>query len=362
MKVMKLSLTAALLVGASAFATAAFAQAPAAPPAAGAPAAGAPAAGAAPAAPAITFDNMDMKIKTYSNLGTVEATENICQAADGSLFVSLINVSKVMKVDPAGKATEFASVPGTANLLGVGCGSDPEVAAVVFGKTFRGTPAVPATATAPAVPAGPNNFADNDVHVHVYDLSGKETADIPLPKGMGLNGWAAGGNNLYYGGNSGKPEIDVVNTKTKMATLWYDAKDYAGPPPVPPAGPPIAVNGVKVIPGWVYFRGIKPGSNPAVPGIYRIAIGADGKPMGTPQTIQEGLATDDFGVAPDGSVILPSGTTIYKITAAGMQTKIADPAVGGPSLVVSKDGKTAYWPTRVAGTATMQRVLSVAIP
>src|SRR6476620_1346560 len=191
MKVMKLSLTAALLVGASAFATAAFAQAPAAPPAAGAPAAGAPAAGAAPAAPVITFDNMDMKIKTYSNLGTVEATENICQAADGSLFVSLINVSKVMKVDPAGKATEFASVPGTANLLGVGCGSDPEVAAVVFGKTFRGTPAVPATATAPAVPAGPNNFADNDVHVDVYDLSRKETAYIPLPKGMGLNGWAA---------------------------------------------------------------------------------------------------------------------------------------------------------------------------
>jgi hypothetical protein len=99
-----------------------------------------------------------------------------------------------------------------------------------------------------------------------------------------------------------------------------------------------------------------------VPGIYRIAVGADGKPSGSPQTIQEGLATDDFGVAPDGSVILPSGTTIYKITAAGVQTKIADPAVGGPSLTVSKDGKTAYWPTRVAGTATMQRLLSVAIP
>ena len=258
MKAMKYSLRALALVGASAFATAAFAQAPAAPPAA---------APAAPAAPVITFDNMDSKIKTVANLGTVEATENICQAADGSIFISLINVSKVMKVDPAGKATEFASVPNTANLLGVGCGSDPEVAAVVFGKTFRGTPAVPATATAPAVPAGPNNFADNDVHVHVYDLSGKETADIPLPKGMGLNGWAAAGGQLYYGGNSGKPEIDLVNTKTKTATVWYDAKDYAGPAPVPPAGPPIAINGVKVIPGWVYFRGIKPGSNPAVPGI-----------------------------------------------------------------------------------------------
>jgi hypothetical protein len=61
-------------------------------------------------------------------------------------------------------------------------------------------------------------------------------------------------------------------------------------------------------------------------------------------------------------VILPSGRTIYKITTDGVQTKIADPAVGGPSLIVSKDGKTAYWPTRVAGTTTEQRVLTVAIP
>ena len=122
-----------------------------------------------------------------------------------------------------------------------------------------------------------------------------------------------------------------MTTRAKTATVWYDAKDYTG------------INGVKVIPGWVYFKANKPGSNPAVPGIYRIQVGPDGKPMGTPQTIQEGLATDDFAVAPDGSVILPSGTTLYKITTAGVQTKIADPAVTGPSAIVSNDGMTAYW-------------------
>jgi hypothetical protein len=352
MTVTKLSLTAFALLGASALATRAFAQAPGAPPAAGAPA----------AAPAMTFDNMDPKVKTFANLGTVEGSENICQAADGSLFVTLINVSKLMKVDPAGKVSEFASVPNAANMLGVGCG-DNEIVAITFGKTFRGTPAVPATATAPAVPARPNNFDDNDVHAWVYDLSGKVVSDVPIPKGMGLNGFAYGGKpGIYYGGNSGRPEIDLINTRTKTATVWYDAKEYSGPPPVPPAGRPIAINGLRVANGWVYFRGIKPSSNPAVPGIYRIQIGADGKPTGTPKTIQEGLATDDFGVAADGSVILPSGRTIYKITTDGVQTKIADPAVGGPSLIVSKDGKTAYWPTRVAGTTTEQRVLTVAIP
>ena len=90
-----------------------------------------------------------------------------------------------------------------------------------------------------------------------------------------------------------------------------------------------------------------------MPGIYRIQVGPDGKPMGTPQTIQEGLATDDFDVAPDGSVILPERhDALQGHGTAGVQTKLADPVVGGPSLVVSKDGKTAYWPTRVAGTTT----------
>lgn len=360
MKSTKLTLTALALLGASAFASTAFAQAPAAPAAPAVPAAPA-APAAAPAAPVITFDNMDAKVKTFAALGTIEGTENICQAADGSLFVTLINVSKLLKVDPAGKVTEFATVANTANMLGVGCGSDPEVVAITFGKTFRGTPAVAATATTPAVPAGANNFEDNDVHAWVYDLAGKVMADIPIPKGMGLNGFDAAGGGLYYGGNSGKPEIVLVNTKTKTATTWYDAKDYSGPAPVPPAGRPIAVNGVRFANGWVYFRGIKPGSNPAVPGVYRIQVGADGKPSGAPQTIQEGLATDDFDVAPDGSVILPSGTTLFKITTAGVQTKLADPVVGGPSLVVSKDGKTAFWPTRVAGT-TIQRVLQLPLP
>src|SRR6185295_15072385 len=343
MKAMRLSLTAFALVGVSAFAMQAFAQAPAAPPAAGAPA-------AAPAAPAITFDNMDENIKTVADLKTVEGSENICQAADGSIFVTLINVSKLLKVSADGKTvTEFAA-PKAANMLGVGCGSDPEVVAITFGKTFRGTPAVAATATTPAVAATPNNFNDNDVHAMVYDLSGKLTADIPLAKGFGLNGFDAAGGQVYYGGNSGKPEIVKVDTKAKTATTWLDLAAYTG------------INGTRFANGWVYFKANKPMSNPAVPALYRIQVGADGKPMGMPAQLVEGLAIDDFDVGPDGSAYFASGTTLYKVAVNGTQTKLAEPVVGGPSALVSKDGKTVYWPTRVAGTTTMQRVLSVAIP
>ena len=110
MKATNLSLAAVALLGATALATSALAAAPAAP----APAAGAPAA-AAPAAPAITFDNMAASVKTFADLKTVEGSENICQAADGSLFVTLINVSKLLKVSADGKTvTEFATVPNTA--------------------------------------------------------------------------------------------------------------------------------------------------------------------------------------------------------------------------------------------------------
>ncbi len=355
MKSINLSLAAVSLLGATALATSAFAAAPAAP------AAGAPAA-AAPAAPAITFDNMDAKVKTFADLKTIEGTENICVAADGSMFVTLINVSKLLKVSADGKMVSEFAAPKAANMLGVGCGKDPEVVVITFGKTFRGTPAVAATATTPAVPATPNNFADNDVHAWVYDLSGKQVADIPLAKGLGINGFDAAGGQVYYGGNSGKPEIVKLDTKAKTAITWFDAKDYAGPAPVPPAGPPIAVNGVRFANGWVYFRGIKPGSNPAVPGLYRIQVGADGKPMGAPAMMMEGLALDDFDVGPDGAAYFTSGTTLYKVATNGTQTKLADPVVGGPSMVVSNDGKTIYWPTRVAGTTTMQRILTIPLP
>jgi hypothetical protein len=352
MKANSLMLSTVALLGGSLLATAAFAAAPAAPPAGGAPAA------AAPAAPAVNFDTMNKSVRTFATLN-LDGTENICQAADGSLFVTTIDTKILWKITPDGKAAEFAKVPGAANMLGVGCGNDPEVVAVVFNKTFRGTPAVPATATTPAVPATPNNFADNDVHAMVYDLSGKLVKDIAVPKGFGINGFDAAGGGIYYGGNSGKPEIVRLDTKTGMATSWFDAKDYG-----PPGGTGIGINGVRFANGWVYFRGVKPGSNPAIAGLYRIQVGANGQPMGTPQELFAvmGVGIDDFDVGPDGSAYFPSGTTLYKVATNGTQTKLAEMIVGGPSLVVSRDGRTVYWPTRVGGGQTVQRVLAFTLP
>jgi hypothetical protein len=227
---------------------------------------------------------------------------------------------------------------------------------VVYGKTFRGTPAVAATATTPAVPAGPLHFDDTDTHIYVYDATGKMTADIPADKGIGLNGLAYSGTpGLYYATNSNGGDIYTVDTKAKKIALWFK-DDSFGPAP----GAPIGLNGVRAKNGWVYVSVGTQGMHPKR-GVYRIQIGPDGKPMGGAVKIEDSIAVDDFDVAANGDVYFPAGTILYKVASTGGDpVKVADPIQGGPSALVSRDGKFAIWPTR-GGTAN-QRVLRVAIP
>jgi hypothetical protein len=334
-----ISLGALALIGASAFAMAALAQVPAAVPA--------PAAAPAAAAPE------DKKVETFATLPSNEASENACQAADGSIYISLINARQIMKVTPDGKVSEFASAPMMAHILGLGCGNN-EIAAIAYGKTFRGTPAVAATATTPAVPAGPLHFDDTDTHVYVYDMTGKMQADIAAQKGIGFNGLTPSTTaGVYYASNSNGGDIYTVDTKAKTIALWWKDDSYG-----PATGAPIGLNGVKLKNGWVYFSSGTQGTAPKR-GLYRIQVAADGKPMGNPVKIEDSVAVDDFDVAADGSVYFPGGTTLYKAALDGTLTKVADPIQGGPTAVVSRDGKYVYWPTR-GGTAN-QRLVRVAI-
>jgi hypothetical protein len=337
---LRMTVPALALLGASAFAVNALAQA--APSAGTAPAA----APAVPAAPA----PLDQKVKVFATLPTPDATENICQQADGSLYVSVIDQKKILKITPDGKVSEFASAPMMMHVLGLGCG-DNEVAALFYGKTFRGTPAVAATATTPAVPAGPLHFDNTDTHIYVYDLSGKMTADIAAQKGDGFNGFAYSGTpGLYYAGNSSNGSISTVDTKAKKIATWWSDPSFG------PAGTSaIGINGVRVRNGWVYM------SAPTKKGLWKVQIGADGKPMGNPVKIEDAVNADDFDVAANGEVYFPAGTILYRAPASGGDpVKVADPIQGGPSLVVARDGKSVFWPTR-GGTAN-QRVLQVATP
>jgi len=63
-----------------------------------------------------------------------------------------------------------------------------------------------------------------------------------------------------------------------------------------------------------------------------------------------GLRVDDFDVADDGSAYFANGVILFKVSAEGVVTAVANPNQWGPSAVVSNDNKTLYWPTR-GGTA-----------
>ena len=145
-------------------------------------------------------------------------------------------------------------------------------------------------------------------------------SDIKAPAGHGLNGFSyTGSPGIYYASNSAAGGIDKVDTKAKTVTEWYNDAKYG-----PTAALAIGINGLKYKNGWIYFA--------AVPtsGIYKIQVGADGKPSGAAVTVEEGLRADDFDVAANGDVYFPVGTTLYKAAAAGAPDQGSRPRAGRP--------------------------------
>lgn len=278
-------------------------------------------------------------VKTFATLPSAAATENLCQSADGSTFVTLIDDHKLLKVDAAGAVSEFAA-PAAANLLGVACG-DNQVATVAFGKTFR--------KPNPAGQGAILDFTDTDTHVIVYDQAGKVSADIAAKKGLGFNGLAYAGRGIYYATDSAGGGIYRIDTAAKSIDLWYN--DEAS---MPTKDVVIGLNGIKVKNGWVYVSSFPRN------GVFKVQLGADGKPQGGLVKVEEGVRVDDFDVAADGTLYFTTGPVLYRVSAAGDVTKLAEPVQGGPSAWVSSDGKWVYWPTR-GGTAP-QRLVRVALP
>ncbi len=284
----------------------------------------------------------DSKVETFATLPSAEGTENICQQADGSLYVTIINQAQLLKIAPDGTVSEFAKAPNMMHFLGAGCG-DGQIATIAYGKTFR-----------KPNPSGQGNildFSDTDTHVLMYDLSGKQTADIAVP-GAGLNGLDYAGGGIYFSTDSSGGRIYRIDAASKTADVWFNDDKFG---PVAGGPLPIGVNGARAVAGYVYFSSFAGNA-----GIYKVKIGDDGKPQGDAVAVEEGVRADDFDVAPDGSVYFPSGTSLYKVAAGSTEaTKFADPIQGGPSAWVSPDGKFVYWPTR-GGTAN-QRICRIAL-
>jgi sugar lactone lactonase YvrE len=218
------------------------------------------------------------------------------------------------------------------DFVGIGCGPN-QIAVIALANGF----------------AAPSSWANSGTHVLVYDLTGKQLADIAAPMGAGFNDLVYDGKGIYYAADSAGGGVFSVDVANKKIALWYyDAKFAPNP-----AGS-TAANGVRYRNGWVYF------SSGPLNGMFKIQVGPDGKPMGSAVAVETGIRPDNGDVTADGSFYVPSGTTLYKVSPAGDVTKFADPIQGAATALVSTDGKWLYLPTR--GGTDNQRVVRLALP
>jgi hypothetical protein len=255
-------------------------------------------------------------------------TENISEGPDGAIYVTAPLDHIVWKVKN-GKAEKFFSSPNVGSIAGVAGTDDDLLILVAAHSPFQ----------RPDGQVGRNpNPQDPESQGILLDKSGKVKLAVanPDPKNF-LNGLARAGDGWYLATNAiGGGGVISIDMKAKTIQSWFQ-------------DPMIRTNGIKVHNGWVYLTsGDK---------VYRVQIGPDKKPMGGAMVFATAGQTDDFAVAPDGTLYIPSGKTMLKVTPSG-QTSVFLSDIGdeNPAAAwVTRDGKWLYWPERL-GPAKLKRV------
>ena len=303
------------------------------------------------------------KIETVVTLGqdTNGQVENIAEGPDGAMYVTAAFDRVLWRVKD-GKADRFFSSPKHAVMSGVAWDRNQLVVSLLDKSPFPARGAGPAPGGqgqggqgqggGQGQPAegqraggegqgqraggGGGGFQLNrDIGPHsvILDRSGKITATVDGENSSFFNGLTRAGDNWFLIADGGLLSLD---TKAKTITPWF-------------MDPAIRTNGVKVNNGFVYLVS---GGN-----VYRIQIGRDRKPMGGAVMFAQGAQTDDFGVAPDGTVYIPSGKTMVKVSPTGERSVFLEDieTTNSPAAVVTRDGKWLYWIER-AGPAKVKRI------
>jgi hypothetical protein len=254
-------------------------------------------------------------------------TENTSDGPDGAIYVTAALDRVVWKIKD-GKASKFFTAPTFEVVSGV-AGTDDELAiAVAAHSPFVVRPDGRGVARNP-------NPQDAAPQVIVLDKSGnvKVTVVSPDPKPF-FNGLARAGNDWYLAttGNA----VVSIDTRTRTIEQWFQDQQ-------------MRTNGIKVHDGWVYL--------PSGDRVFRVQIGPDRKPVGAAVVFGQGAQTDDFGIAPDGTLYIPSGKTMVKVTPSGQSSVFLSDieTENTPGAFVTRDGKWLYWTERL-GPAKVKRV------
>ena len=249
--------------------------------------------------------------------------ENVYEAKDGSLYFTSVFSGKVMRLAPGQKTpTAFFAVHSPQGIVETPTG---------FVVDYQDRD--------PNFAGGDFNMKGLGAHIAILDRNGRVLRTYDgIDSDAFYNGMALGGPDTLFVADAGGDRIFKIALSTGKTEVWLDKGQTGATPGAP--------NGLKVHNGWVYYaRG----------DVYRIKIGADGKPSGAPELAAKTGGTDDFDVAAGGTVYASNRMDVAAVTPSGEITK----AVVGQcqfctSARVSPDGRTLYFAGgSVRGVASM---------
>jgi sugar lactone lactonase YvrE len=275
-----------------------------------------------------------------ATLATTETNglEGMDVAQDGTIYVTDATAHVIHKIAPDGSLSEFAKVPGAPQVILLTRGGavvtaqerEPDFAALRAPSASTGS-----AAAASALPAG------------------SPPASTPAPRGLSASMMGALGAEIVVLDRYGRPlktvkgvagaffngidrfGADYLIADSTAGTIWkYDERRGSIDPWLKdaallgPNGRFPGANGIKVVKNRVYVANTVAGI------IYRINA-SHGKPQGGLTAIAHVQAPDDFAVALDGTIYLPSEGKVLKVSPSGEISTLAEGCQGCDSALLT---------------------------
>ena len=250
------------------------------------------------------------------------ALEGLLQRPDGSLLVSDAGAHQLWQVDADGTTRVFAKLDAV------------PLAIVPFGEGYAVTaqlrePDRAAIARAGGPPAI-GLFSHLGPEVLLLDAKGRVLRRLPGKDGSFFNGLERLGDALLVS-DSTAATIWRVDPRSGTIRPWLRSPLLAGVDGRFPGA-----NGVQLAGRHLYI------ANSSANALYRVAVDAAGEALGGLEHVADVAGPDDFAVAADGTILLPSADRLLAITPGGSQSVLASNCTGCDAARLSRDARTLF--------------------
>jgi sugar lactone lactonase YvrE len=271
----------------------------------------------------------ELTVETMATLPEGEALEALTELPSGTIYFTVaawtVNQT-VWKISPGGQPEKFVDLP--AHPLGLISTKDGFLLTAV---TQHGD------GTAPV--------SDYGGQVIVLNKSGVVSKVIHTDPRSFPNGITQA-RKVFLVADSFGGAIWRVNPSKKTMEPWL-RDDLLAPVPGRRGS---GANGLKALGDWVYVTNTSRGA------MYRVKIDSKGRPASALALWAPVPVPDDFGIANDGTIYIPSNGKMLKISPQGEVSTFQEGVGASSAAIVSRDQHWLYWVTRGSGPAGIKLV------